>query len=1025
MKKKFFVKLTIAFAFCGLSTAYAQERVITGTVKVDSELVPGADVVVNNGENGTTTDENGSYSISVNVGDQVEYHYVGYKPETRIVEASTQVINVTLIEDEELLEEIIVLAYGQQRNKNEITGNVVRVSGEEISKAPMVSADQALQGRVAGLAMSTNSGTPGSTQQIRIRGLNSISVSNDPLIVIDGVPVSNTNLSGDAANASSLSALSSINSNDIESITVLKDAAATAPYGARGANGVILITTKRGSSGETRYEFVSSLGVQNNAVEGPRSLTGEEKYQLLLEAYNNTFNGGGAFNEQDVYNQLITQYPGPTTALQNWVDAGRPVYNWNELMKNKDALISILNFSATGGDEKSNFYASLGYNKTEGTVIGSDFRRVTGMLNFNRHLSDKVEFGFNANVSNIKQDGLLEQGAFFSNPNMIRYFMSPWNNPYNADGSPVTDNTLLSGLHNPLYTLANNIKVNDVIRVLNNNSIKYKFTDNFSFNTQLSMDYSYISYRGYNNPIHGDGQSIGGYAQNSATTRFLYNTQNSLDYRFYINDDHRFDVKALMEYEKLKINGLMGYGENIPEGFDMLGNASANFDASSSYADEANVAYVGLVNYSYMNKYLLDFSLRREANSKFHPDNRWGTFWSAGAAWNIMNEDFLIDSNTLSLLRLRGSYGTNGNAGIGRNLYQTTLETDRYGGATGFLPNQLGDKIFWEVVKKTDLGVDVGFLDNRFTASFAYFKSVTEDLLLRVPISRTTGYTSVVKNTGDLQNTGFEIELNAQIVKKDNFSWTVYGNLGTVKNKVLSMPEDVTGEKMTITNSFNRIEEGHAIREWYMPTYAGVDSQTGDALWFAEDGTTTNVYNDAEVTWQGKSAMPTYTAGIGTQVEIGNFFAGANLFLSGGNKVYEDWGDYVQGLSNASLLTYNSTDYVIDRWQQPGDVTNTPKPTFLGNDAGRPSTRFLKDGDFIRLRDVSLGYNFKGSVLSHLKIDGLSLSVRGTNLYTWTKDKTLKFDPEVGTNAGDGSYGYTGFISPPVKSIIFTINVKF
>src|SRR5690606_6510380 len=457
MNKRFFVTLTVAFAFCGLTSAYAQEKVVTGTVKVGTEAVSGADVVVNGGESGTVTDDDGGYSISVNIGDTVEYHYVGFKSETRTISASTQVINVTLTEDEGLLDEIVVMAYGQQRNKNEITGNVVKISGEEVSKAPMVSADQALQGRVAGLSMATNSGTPGSSQQIRIRGLNSVTGSNDPLIVIDGVIVTNNNLSGDSENASSLSALSAINSNDIESMTVLKDAAATSVYGARGANGVIVITTKRGKEGVTRYEFTSSLGFQNNAVKGPRSLTGQEKMDLLLEAYNNSMNGGGAFDKDAVYQQLIAQYPGETASLQDWVDSGRPVNNWNELMRNKDAVVSILNFSATGGDEKSNFYASLGHNKTEGTVIGSDFRRITGMFTFNRKMSDKVDFGFSANVSNIKQEGVLEQGAFFSNPNLIRYFMSPWASPYNVDGG-LNLGGGMAGLHNPLYTIPNNIR---------------------------------------------------------------------------------------------------------------------------------------------------------------------------------------------------------------------------------------------------------------------------------------------------------------------------------------------------------------------------------------------------------------------------------------------------------------------------------------------------------------------------------------------------------------------------------------
>src|SRR5690606_8887791 len=640
--------------------------------------------------------------------------------------------------------------------------------------------------------------------------------------------------------------------------------------------------------------------------------------------------------------------------------------------------VSILNFSATGGDEKSNFYASLGHNKTEGTVIGSDFRRISGMFTYNRKMSDKVDFGFSANVSNIKQEGILEQGAFFSNPNLIRYFMSPWASPYNQDGS-LNLGAGMSGLHNALYTIPNNIRVNDVIRVLNNNSVSYKFTDDFKFTSQLSTDFTYVAYRNFNNPVHGDGAAYNGYAENSTQTIFKYIAQNGFDYRFYLGDDHKFDVKALMEYEKVKRNYLYGFGESIPEGFDMLGNASANYNASATFTDESNLAYLGLINYSYMNKYLIDASIRREGNSKFSPEKRWGTFWSVGVAWNVMNEDFLIDNEVISTFRLRGSYGTSGNQGIGANLYQNTLSTDRYNGEIGYLPSQLGADITWEKLNKIDAGINLGFFNDRFTASFAYFKTKTQDMLLSVPITRTSGFTSILMNTGDLENKGIEIEASARVIDKENFKWILYGNIGTVKNKVVSMPVDASGEPLVIPGATTRTEEGHEIRGWHMRKYAGVDPQTGDALWFVNgvDGETTNVYNEAKETWQGESAMPTYTAGLGTQIEVGSFFAGANFSFVGGNKVYEDWGQYVQGTSTAALQTFNATDYILDRWQQPGDVTNTPKLTYISNDAHRASTRFLKDGEYVRLRDVTIGYNLKGGALDRLNLSGLPLSGRG------------------------------------------------
>lgn len=1013
MKQKIAIKLILLLAVFSFQFSFAQEKkTVSGIVTSGGQPVPGVDVVISGTQEGTSTDDNGSYSLSVSPGDVLEFSYIGLKSDSKVIGASN-VLNVSLIEDDSTLDEIVILGYGQKKNKNEVTGNVVTVSGDVINKAPMVSADQALQGKVAGLQMSTSSGSPGATQQIRIRGLNSVSGGNDPLIVIDGVPMVNSNTAG-SSDASSLSPLSSINSADIESITVLKDAGATSVYGARGGNGVILITTKSGKSGKTQFNFNTSLGFQNNAVKGAKPLTGAQKKELWMEAYYNSNGEAGSFTKDQAYN--VYAAGNPNSALVRWVNEGEKEYNWSDLLSNKNAMIQIYDFSATGGDEKSNFYASLGYNKTESTVIGSDFRRVNATFNFNRELTDKVDYRFSVNVSNTKQDGILEQGAFFSNPNTIKYLMSPWNNPFNADGSY---NTNLSGLHNPMYTLSNNDLINDLTRIINSNGITYEIFEDFKFNTLFSIDYQLNNYRNYNNPVHGDGDGVGGYAENSHSSNFNYVSQNSLDYRFFLGD-HRFDAKVLMEFQKNKNNYLYAYGENIPTGFKYLGNATANYSGNYELYDWMNLSYLGILNYSYNNKYLVDLSIRREGTSRFSEDNRWGTFWSAGAAWNISQEEFMADNETFSTLRLRGSYGTTGNSSVPVNVYQTMLSTNRYNNAGAFVPTQIGSDIGWETQKKLDFGLDFGLFNQRINGSVAYYQSQSEDLLYALPMSITSGFTSKWINYGDLKNKGIELELNANIIDTENFSWGVSGNYATVKNEMTSLPNKVNGEPGKVETSTVSLEVGHPINEWHMRTYAGVDSQDGSAMWYVNgvDGETTKVYNEAKVAYQGKSAMPTYTGGLGTNIKVKNFFLDANFYFSGGNKVYQDWSNYVAGTTSVALNTYNGTDIILDRWQQPGDQTNTPKLTTASNNNHSISSRFLKDGDFVRLRDVTFGYNFDAKLLQSLAIDGLTLSVRGTNLYTWAKDKSLKFDPEI-------SSGYTNFTSPPVKSVIFSVNVKF
>lgn len=1023
LKFKWIFSLVLAMS---MQFMFAQEKTITGVVSDGNGTLPGANVLIKGTKAGVQTDFDGKYSIKAKTGDVLVFSFVGMNDSSAIVGASNTV-NMKLASSSQTLEEVVVVGYGQVKKKNEITGNVVSVSGDVIKQAPMVSVDQALQGKVVGLQMSASSGTPGSVQDIRIRGRNSISAGNSPLFVIDGVPVINGDFTG-SANISSLSTLASISPADIESMTVLKDAGATSVYGARGSNGVILITTKKGKKGEAKFSFSSTVGFQNNAVAGLRPFTGAEKKELYLEAIYNTFsNNGTTFIKDNTYAWMLTSptsliSAGNKTALVNWVNAGENEYNWDELMKNKDAVFNSLDFSVSAGDEKSTLYASIGYNKTEATVIGSDFKRVNGVLNYSRKLTDKFELRTGMNVSNIRQNGVLEQGAFFSNPNLTKAFMSPWNNPYNADGSL---STAITPLHNALYTAVNNVRANDLTRVLSNNSLSYQIAKDLKFRTDVSFDYTLASYKGFNNAVHGDGLSVGGNATASVRKNFNYVAQNSLDYGLSLNEDHRFDFKALVEYQKNKQNFISAFGEVIPLGFTNVSNTAANKDASSTYDDWSNLGYVGIVNYKFQNRFLLDLTGRREASSRFAADNRWGTFYSAGAAWNVNNESFMKNLTFVDLLRLRGSYGTSGNNNIDINSYQTLLGTTNYNNQGGLVPVQFGTAdLGWETQKKLDTGLEFGVWDNRIKGTAAYYNNKSEDLLLSLPLSLTTGHSSQNQNLGSLRNSGLEFELNVDIIRSDDFNWSIGGNYATVKNEVVGMPT-INGKQVTITGGTTRTEVGYPVAGWYMRKWAGVDPANGNALWYIDgvSGATTTSYNTAKVEWQGDSALPKFTGGLNTHIDVYNFYVDVSLYAAGGHKVYEDWAGFTQHSGRTSLLTYNGSEAILDRWQNPGDITNVPKVEYTataGNaQAAATSTRFLYDGDYMRLRDITFGYNFKSAVLSQLKLDGLSASVRGTNLLTWVKDDRLKYDPEVRAD------GFTRLTSPPVKSVVFSLNVKF
>lgn len=998
-----------------VQVGFAQEKTLSGVVSEDGMPLPGVTVVIQGTQMGTQTDLDGKYSIKAKPGQVLVFSFIGMK-EVKHTVGNANVFNAALHAEGSELDEVVVLAYGQVKTKNEVTGNVVAVKGEVIAGTPVVSADQALQGRVAGLQMATTSGSPGAVQNVRIRGRNSVSATNEPLYVIDGIPIINSNLS-DSDDVTSLSPLAAINPEDIESMTVLKDAGATSVYGARGSNGVILITTKKGKRGEPSYSFRSSVGFQNKAVKGPRFLSSKEKGDLWIEALYNTLGGEDAgITKQWVYDNYETGVMGRYDLYMNWRDNGMHNYDWSEMVKVKNAPMSSLNFSVNGGDEKGTYMASIGHEKSEGVVIGTDFRRITGSFNFTRNLNDKIDIRIGANVSNIKQNGILEGGAFFSNPNLSGRLMNPWAAPYNEDGSYNTQSGLLGGLPNILYTTKENLNQNDLTRVISNNAIGYKILDDLKFESAIGLDYTLANYEAYYNPLHGDGRSTDGYAAQSDRRVFNYVWQNSLSYNFYLGENHRFDVKALMEYQKNKFNRLSADGQVMPPGLTTLGGAAANYTASSEYYDWMQLSYLGLVNYSYANKYLVDLTIRQEGSSRFSSKDRWGTFWAVGAAWNIHQEDFLLDSNAISTLRLRGSYGSTGNSSINPNVYQHLLVKDSYALEAGLVSAQIGGNLGWEKQNKLDFGLEFGFMDNRITGSFAYYQSKTKDLLYRLPLSMTSGFSEKWINQGKLENSGVEGELNVEIIRSKDFNWSIGANIGTVRNRLTEMPLAI--------KSYTADKEGRAINEWYLPTYAGVDPQTGAAQWYNAEGEKTSVYGEAERRFQGASALPKVTGGFNTHIDFKGFYLDALFTFATGYKVYDTWSQITHEPNRTSLYAYNADSELLDRWQKPGDITDVPKLTLAGEENisdnyTQPSTRFLYDGDHIRLRQITFGYNFTKQAAKAIGVDGINLSVSALNPLTWVKDGRLKYDPEVDAT------GYIELASPPLKSVVFSLNVKF
>lgn len=1017
MKKRFNGILTLFLAFV-VQLTFAQQKTVTGTVTDEQGLpLPGVNIVVKGTQQGTQTDFDGNYSILAESTDALVFSFIGYKTFERVVGTATA-INAILSEDSAELEEVVVMGYVSKR-KDDMTGSAVSVGSDQLRQTTTVSVDQALQGKVAGLNVSTGSGTPGSTADIRIRGRSSITAGNEPLYVIDGVPIVNDNVSG-AASGSSLTALASINNEDIESITVLKDASSTAAYGARGANGVIVITTKSGAAGKTRFNLSSSYGFSNDAIRGPQMLTAAEREMLFYESLYNTYGESDGFGRDGAEQYYLNNLNRFGNDYVSWNEAGRPEGNWADVITNRDAPVQEHNISATGGGSDYNFFTSVGYFAQEATVIGADFERISGTFNFTKELSDRFSFTTSNTASHSYQDGLLEGSAYFSSPRAIKFFMPGIYQPYNDDGSINVHNTILP---NPLWIAQEDIDENRLTRILSNNSVTWDIPiENLSFTSRVSIDYQVTNYKRYRNRIRGDGDATNGFGWQSHNSSTSYVFQNRLDY-LLTSGKHNLDFTVLQEFQKNRRYFLEAVGNEFgTDGLTNLNTAGTPTTANSLFTDWAVASYMGTASYSFDRRYVLNGTYRKEGNSRFGPSNRWGDFYSVGAAWNLHREGFLSNASAVNMLKLRGSYGVTGNANIGLNNYQTLFGYSAdYAGTAAAFPSSYGNEnLTWETNHTIDLGIDFAFFQNRLDGSLAYYTRESKDLLLDVPLSRTTGFAEQTRNIGRMSNKGFEAELQYQVVRSNDFNFSIGGNVATNENEVLELAKDANGDDINISTVTQRVEVGHPAYGWHMPTWAGVNPQTGNDEWYVNgvDGETTTNFNSAERAWQGGSALPTLSGGLNIHVDFKGFFLDASGFYQGGHKVYESWHLYTHQGNAYSLNLYQGINTALDRWQEPGDITRHAKVQY-SFEPWRYNSKFLFDGAFARLRNITVGYDFANQINEAIGITGGRVYLRGTNLLTWVKDDDLVWDPEVNAS------GFTNMFTPPAKTIVFGVNFNF
>ncbi|HYM94872.1 MAG TPA: TonB-dependent receptor [Chitinophagaceae bacterium] len=975
--------LSVLVGVLFFSTPLFAQRTVTGKVTDDKDSpVANASVQARGTKAGTVTKTDGTFSLVVPASVRIlVISSVGMEPQEVNIAGKTTV-TVSLKATDKSMEEVVVVAYGTQK-KSELNQSLTKVSGDKVAQVPLTSVDQILQGKAAGVQSSTFSGQPGANQQVRIRGIGSFSASSQPLYVIDGIQINSGDLSRLAITSN---VLATLNNDDIESITILKDAAAVSIYGARGANGVILITTKKGKAGKTQINFSTEVGSNSlgKIPDAARPLNANEWLTLFKESY---INAGGTAAQA-------------ATAAGNYGDGSVDIDWLRQVTRN--GTQQQYNLSASGGDSKTTFYVSGSYFKQAASTIGSDLRRITSNIAIDHSPNSKLSFGINLKPSYTNQNTPLSNGGFFGSPTLAIWFLRPTQNPYNQDGSlNITSSAKdFASLYNPLWIASHDQRKLDNLQIFGDVHASYKIANNLKFTTRMGLQYDNLEEYNYNNPFHGDGKAANGRGYAYYTRYFLYDWVSQFDYnlRMLKNKDLSFDATA--GYEAINSKGyfISSQSQNYSTPILPLSvNASTVTIGNANESDYSFLSAFSRVGFNYKSKYFVSGTFRRDGSSRFSAANLYGNFAGGSVSWALIKENFMAGVKFLSDLKLRLSYGETGNAEIGNyNWRQTFGYGANYNGLPGGTFSNIGNAdLTWEKSKQTDLGVDVGLFKNRVNIVFDWYKKKSDALLFNVPLPPSVGFTTLNQNIGAMQNKGVELTINATAIETKNFTWDISWNFTHNKNEMLTLP---AGQPQIINGSF-LIKPGLDIYSFYLKQWAGVDPATGNPLWYvdATKSTTTTSYGAAQRVASGQSALPKFFGGFSNTFTYKTISLAADFYYNFGNYVQDGWSFY---LNDEVSPTFGKYAKILARWQKPGDITNVPKLIYgSSNSSTSASTRFLYKGDFVRLRNITLTYTAPAAFVKELHLSSLRFYVRGTNIWTKTYDKNLTIDPEQGINS--------------------------
>ena len=969
-------RLVLLFTFLlPLLSVLAQTRTITGKVTDDNgRPIVNATVLIKETGAGTSTDVGGNFSIQTDTRSKtLVISYIGMASQ-EITIGNRTTINTTLKQEGRSMDEVVVVAYGTQVKKK-VTGAISRVNGRDLENKPFTSVDQMLQGKVPGLLSTSPTGQPGGIQQIRIRGIGSVTAGAAPLYVIDGVPVN----SGDFSRLNNTSnALAGLNPNDIESVSVLKDAASASIYGSRAANGVILITTKQGRAGKSKIRIDSELGFGNTAYVNDlaRPLNRDEYFALTREGLVN------AGVSQATLDATLNTLGYNNTANENWVD-----------LVTRQGTTQNINASISGGDPKTTFYTSVGFFDQKAVIISSDFERYSGTFNIKHRATEKLSIGLNATGSYIHQNS-PSQSSNFRNPVADAYWLRPSQNAYNPDGTVNYSTTTFNQLYNPLAIAQYDRILLNNVKVLANMNGDYQFYKDLKFTTKFGVDFINIEEERYDNPFFGDSRTVGGRMYNYDTRVANWVWSNLLNYRhdFLSSKDLSLDLTLGYEAQKSKQYQITTRGEGVPATTSIpLPVPSSPSVANGARTDYSFVSAFSIMQWGYKNRYILSGSIRRDGSSRFGSNNKYGTFWSVGGAWNLDQESFIQKINFINALKLRASYGVNGNAEIGNYTWKGTyIFNANYNQQPGSAPNQVENPdLTWEINKPFNVGIDAVVWDGRVTLNADYYIRNTENLILNDPLSRTSGFNSVSANVGSMENKGWEFQVNIMPVRTKDFTWDFTFNIAMNKNKVTSLRNNAD----ILALPFVR-RVGEDFQAIYTRLWAGVDPANGNPLWYT-DATKTQTTSTVTTVQRAiiGSASPKGFGSFSTALNYKGFTLDAQFNYQYGNLVYDNWGFI--SWSDGFNPQLNKIRKQLGRWQKPGDITDIPKYVYGGaNVSNAESSRWYYKGDFVRLRDLTLSYTVPKSATNVLKLDNIRFYVRGTNLWTKAFDKDITFDPE-------------------------------